>query len=297
MKRFFILASAAIVALASCAKTEVVYNDAPEQIAFKQITGVMTKAPTALTTSMGVFAYRDGNSYFGKTEFANRNSEGYFTAETPVYWPVSGSLDFVLYAPFTGVTANSSSKDNLVFTKGLNEQLDLLYGKLTSAKSTDAVEVALHHALTRIDITVAGGSEISLKGVELLNTTQSATGTYDGTNMVWSAEDADVNKLATSGNLYTVANSTPANGDALNSTAKTCRSFYVVPLYSEKAQIKLTYRMNGYANDLTYSTDLETLTYDAVGKKYVYNFTIGASEIKLAPVVEQEWNTAASTNL
>lgn len=44
MKRFFILASAAIVALASCAKTEVVYKDAPEQIAFKQITGPMTKA-------------------------------------------------------------------------------------------------------------------------------------------------------------------------------------------------------------------------------------------------------------
>ena len=44
MKRFFILASAAIVALASCAKTEVVYKDAPEEIAFKQITGVMTKS-------------------------------------------------------------------------------------------------------------------------------------------------------------------------------------------------------------------------------------------------------------
>ena len=50
MKRFFVCAAAAIVALASCSKTQVVYNDAPEEIGFKAVSGVMTKAPITNTT-------------------------------------------------------------------------------------------------------------------------------------------------------------------------------------------------------------------------------------------------------
>ena len=42
MKRLFILA-AATVALASCAKTQVVYNEEPQEIAFRQVENVMTK--------------------------------------------------------------------------------------------------------------------------------------------------------------------------------------------------------------------------------------------------------------
>ena len=62
MKRLFILA-AATVALASCAKTQVVYNEEPQEIAFRQVENVMTKggAGTSLgnwsNASMGVFAY------------------------------------------------------------------------------------------------------------------------------------------------------------------------------------------------------------------------------------------------
>lgn len=49
MKRLVILA-AAIVALASCAKTQVVYNEEPQEIAFKTVSGVMTKGPVTGTT-------------------------------------------------------------------------------------------------------------------------------------------------------------------------------------------------------------------------------------------------------
>ena len=58
MRRFFILASAAIVALASCAKTQVVYNDAPEEIALKTVNMPMTKA--AYNQDLGVVAFYNG---------------------------------------------------------------------------------------------------------------------------------------------------------------------------------------------------------------------------------------------
>ena len=72
MKRFFICAAAAIVALASCSKTEVVNTSAPEEIGFKAVTGAITKAEQDAATldgAMGVFAFVHGEStsYFSNT--------------------------------------------------------------------------------------------------------------------------------------------------------------------------------------------------------------------------------------
>ena len=99
MKRFFILASAAIVALASCAKTEVVYKDAPEQIAFKKVSNVMTKA-TMQGHSLGVFANINGTGgeYFPNTKFQwDAQKQWYESSRT---WPLSGKLDFTVYFPY-----------------------------------------------------------------------------------------------------------------------------------------------------------------------------------------------------
>ena len=82
MKKFFFCAAAAIVALASCSKTQVVYNDAPQEIGFKAVTGVMTKTTTfADDRALGVFANltgddnADGDVYFGNTSFAKGDGD------------------------------------------------------------------------------------------------------------------------------------------------------------------------------------------------------------------------------
>ena len=56
MKRLFILASAAIVALAACTKTEVVYTEAPAEIGVQTYAGAMTKASLGTDVHLGVFA-------------------------------------------------------------------------------------------------------------------------------------------------------------------------------------------------------------------------------------------------
>lgn len=109
MKKMLFCAAAAIAALASCSKTQVVYNDAPEEIAFKQITGAMTKATTSFSldqhhTSMGVFANVKGTNaeYFGNTSFSKTTATGesYWVANPTKYWPFQTELQFIVYAPY-----------------------------------------------------------------------------------------------------------------------------------------------------------------------------------------------------
>ena len=114
MKKFYVFAAVAIAALASCTKSEVVYNQEQQEIGFRQFTGAMTKAegeaegeagpstsalPTG--TSMGVFSYLNGTqtAYFENAKFVNKSGTTIWCGEDPRYWPLQGTIDFVLYAP------------------------------------------------------------------------------------------------------------------------------------------------------------------------------------------------------
>ena len=271
MKRFFILATAAIVALASCAKTEVVYNDAPEQIAFKQITNVMTKAD--LSGSMGVYAYYNGASYFGKTEFAQQTGETYWTAADPKYWPVSGDVGFVMYAPFNA-TVESTSIGNLTFTKSVGDNDDLLYGTVTSPKTSNAVTVTLNHALTNVLVNVKGDPSVTLVSVELLEVGDAGTGAVDFSNseVIWTPT------AVKSPVIYNTE-------QALSPTPISCTSCLVLPAEQLDAQqIKLTYKVAGSVGTLTYTTadgvgtNVLGTAWES-GKKYIYNINVGVDEI------------------
>lgn len=134
MKRLFILA-AATVALASCAKTQVVYNEEPQEIAFKTVSGVMTKANAewnAESSKMGVFAVLEGENYIDNKAFVKEDGEDYFVGDgKEYYWPFGKTLDFVAYAPHAAdVTYDPSTKiltmdiDN----SNVGNQTDVLYG-------------------------------------------------------------------------------------------------------------------------------------------------------------------------
>ena len=152
MKRFFILATAAIVALASCAKTEVVYKDAPEQIAFKQITGVMTKAE--FTDNLGVFAYQGTNKHFDDMPFVH-NGTNWTNADA--VWPYEGQLTFTVYAPHTeyGASLNGS----VLTVANVEAAENVYYGatQVTTAK-TDEVDVVLRHMAAKVTVEVDLGA-------------------------------------------------------------------------------------------------------------------------------------------
>ena len=161
MKRFFILASAAIVALASCAKTQVVYKDAPQEIAFKALNDVMTKADALgdeAYTEMNVYAFDANHANFfteGWVSFAPKTAGAAWTAETPRYWPVEGALDFIYYAPKTQ-TAIAAYDSGYKLTADLTNAKDFIYGTEVShgTKTSTSINAVLRHALSKIEVSV-----------------------------------------------------------------------------------------------------------------------------------------------
>ena len=121
MKKFFILAAAALVAIAACSKNEADTTsfEKNRQISFAAVNGKATKAPIESTyyptdIPFGVFAYAltegktwdansaDGQLYMDDETISYNTTEdanGIYAPATTYYWPLSGSLTFVGYSP------------------------------------------------------------------------------------------------------------------------------------------------------------------------------------------------------
>lgn len=313
MKRFFILASAAIVALASCAKTQVVYNDAPEEIAFKQITNVMTKAdpsPAAAATlegnsSMGVFANltKDNNTYFANIEFEdNVDTDSYWYGKPAQYWPLEGSLNFAFYAPYkegiqgprmvTVNEATSFSNTLIIPVNNSGNQTNWLYSDMvyTGSKATATVIApTMNHLLAKITVKVTGSSAVKLTELILTGTEQNetATITYSETKseVSWTNTGATVNR-----NLM-AQNDDPIGSDfSLSTSSELTMTCYVIP--SNQTSFIVQYKIND-ASAPDYTHSLGDAKWEA-GKHYIYNVTINPQQIKFNPSV-QEWGQGNST--
>ena len=109
MKKYILIASAALLALAACTKVTPV--DQPEQAINFQVVNYLqtTKANTAFPTDVkfGTFGYwtatdwatnKDANRIFNNLPVKYANSVWAF--ETPQYWTKSGKISFASYAPY-----------------------------------------------------------------------------------------------------------------------------------------------------------------------------------------------------
>ena len=202
MKKVLFCAVAAIVALASCSKTHVVYNGDPQEIAFRQITGAMTKTTVDLTSNMGVFAWTVTSpaSYFGNTQFIK--TDGIWKANPSKFYPIQGELDFAYYSPYeANWTFDGSTTLASPVLSDIKDK-DVLYGKTIarSAKTAEALDVELAHALAQVTVNVttdeASKGHITITQVTLSNTHLGGTltVTYDNarnvSNAAWSGSSA-----------------------------------------------------------------------------------------------------------
>lgn len=290
MKRFFICAAAAIVALAACSKTEVINNSVPQEIGFKAVTGAMTKGFVewnAANTVMGVYAYNGTKAYLTNVQFKQQGTEfaGWDgTKHKPYYWPIGASLDFVLYAPYMSSGAEyTDNKLTLAVDNSGTDQTDVLYGseKLSKEKQTAAIPVTLKHALAMVKVVINADQDdvVTVTSLTIKDTYQNETAEVDYTTagtptLKWTTAGATKNMPLFTALTLKADATTPAQ-------TSYC---YVVP--SNQTSIEIAYTLGG-ANH-TYTHDLTTLGKWDAGKRYTYNITIGASEIKFAPTVE-DW--------
>lgn len=277
MKKFFILASAAIVALASCAKTEVVYKDAPEEIAFKQITGVMTKATALTEGSLGVFAHQETAAYFGNTPF---NWDGAYYASTKT-WPLEGLLDFTVYYPYiatadyapTTKTLTLPITDAVLATNSLDK---IYYGseRITGKKKGDNLVAVLHHVCAKLVVNFDGGdlyefisakfTGVYLAGMVSVNYNNPITVTATGTTEA---------PLKTEDYLLTESDGTVG---------------YVLP--GNQTSIIITFKQKtGSATPIVRTATLTpSSTWDA-HKRYTYDIKVGANEVIKFSAQTEDW--------
>ena len=290
MKRFFILASAAIVALASCAKTEVVYKDAPEEIAFKQITNVMTKAVDEWDTAsdvMGLYAYEAGTTT-GHLENAQFKKDGSSFVgwdgdeHKPYYWPLGKNLDFVVYAPFSSTAAGyDPSTKVLTYTVDNTgaDQIDVLYGAEMlddTPKSPEACPVTMKHALAWIQVNIKADQADVLK-----------VNTFNLTGIVKTAK-MNVNYTDAAQPVLSWTNKGEASNLSLLSgpigTSYTTVNYLILPAATQTS-FDMSYDL-GSNTGKTWSENLDDASAWEAGCMYVYNIEVGASEIKIAPTVK-----------
>lgn len=280
MKRLFILASAAIVALAACTKTEVVYTEAPAEIGFKAFTGAMTKADLGdnADAKLGVAANQNpsGDPFFGNTPFSSTDGTAWTGGQ---YWPLTGALDFYVYAPYSATSVGFNSKTFTITVDNKTTQTDWLYGETaligkTKSSDADAMAVTLKHALAKVTVNVAPGTGVSDVVLNVTNTRQAGT--------------LQVNYTTPA--TPSVSWSEVALGETMNWAVTSGTAFYVVP--TAQTSFALTYTLNG-VEGLTHTHPLDG---DWVaGKSYVYNVNVAPGEITIYPTVEV-WDTDLNGN-
>ena len=316
MKRFFICAAAAIVALASCSKTEVVNTSAPEEIGFKAVTGAVTKVAGqqsgTLTGDMGVYAFINGTA---DTEyFTNIKFTGTDTWTGGQYWPLQSNLNFVIYAPHDADAIYSTKKLTVEASNAgidvINRQTDYLYGAEYYDGSGDdegkgyatqqtAITTKLNHALAKVTLNFAGAN-VTVNSVSLEKPYLSGTYTVDYSDTDSPSISWDATQEANDLTLSAIADAelAPAVADDPETDendpvdAKTASaSIMVVP--AADSDIIITYTIKGTNDVLTAKVKLNGTW--AAGTHYTYNISIQPNEIKFTPSVNV-WTTVNDVN-
>ena len=178
MKKIF-FSLLAIAAIASCAKTDAVYEDNQVEIKLAPVTALQTKAnvlgaidgteyPTA--ENFDVYGYwkkddasnyTDGESYFGgAVEFTNKGA--YWGGVKSYYWPKNGTLRFAAYSPADLDLDHSQEGDTFsgkyVQPSKTAETWDFLVAPTsapyTAMTAAEHVSVVFEHALSWITLKV-----------------------------------------------------------------------------------------------------------------------------------------------
>lgn len=147
MKKYIIIAIAALAASVACSKVETV--DLQKEIKFEVANSVQTKAFTGSVYNNGAFgtyAWFNNTDDFMVNEQVDNNGSAWTTVDHTFYWPKTGSISFISYSPFEG-TSNTAgttpevTKNKITYTGVTAGTTDLMYAdRATCSNNVNEVE-------------------------------------------------------------------------------------------------------------------------------------------------------------
>ena len=182
MKKYFILAAVALLALASCAKLTPV-QEPDHEISFQVANYTQTKADDTAANKPGEFSNKDFGTYAwftneqGVTDpmmvneqvAKDEESQVWKTVNRPFYWPKTGYVDFISYSPYVADQPESAvnpakpiiSQNSIAWKDYKVGDVDLMYAdkaqKQTSNLETyynSGVPTLFHHALAKVSFKI-----------------------------------------------------------------------------------------------------------------------------------------------
>ena len=347
MKKYFIIAVAAVVALAACSKTEIdntaskgreiSYNAVAAKNATKAINNKTYYAPTdpafgiwglyqteswsanhSASVWIGASASAATQITYGLDAQSTANSEAWRNRASVDYWPLTGSLVFMGYSPYTNVSSKAaiSVAENKATLTVTNFQTttgswvdDLMWSDAveasanttnydangTNATTYNGVPVVFHHALSQIAIYAKTDKDYAAQGYTFTITALSVTVDDNATltvaddltndpTVTWSEPATDATRTVLSAASPALTTSFVKQGD----------SFLVIPQTLTAAQdiITVTYQVvhNNVTSTATKTISLTAgdsvaLTAFANNTKYNLNLVFSIDEIKYSPDV------------
>ena len=142
MKKYFIIAAAALVAMAGCSKIENAPEAAQREISFEVANSLNTKATGAVydNGAFGTYAWFNNTDIFMVNEQVDKVSSVWRTVDNTYYWPKTGSISFISYSPFTGSSNSENSvpvitKNSITYTDVTVGATDLMYANRATCSS------------------------------------------------------------------------------------------------------------------------------------------------------------------
>lgn len=162
MKKNLWIFAAAAVALAACSNDDTIAQYQEDAINFNTVVEGVTRA-TGITTANIESFYVTANKAEGGLYFATdpvqftKQASTNFTSATKYYWPSTGKLDFIAYAPATGTTITRTDSTHFSVTPAAtpSAQEDFVYAVVRGQdKSTggNGVQINFRHAESDIVI-------------------------------------------------------------------------------------------------------------------------------------------------
>ena len=324
MKKIF-FSFLAIAAIASCAKTEAVYEGADSEIKLAPVAAKQTKAnvlgaidgteyPTAENFDVYGYwknvgagdTYTDGQSYFGgAVEFTNKGN--YWGGVTPYYWPKNGALRFAAYSPADLDLAHEQEGD--VFSVAGYQQpsttdatWDFLVAptseSYTAMTAAENVSVVFEHALSWITLQVktkdaAAEGVFTIKSVKIngVNTTADFEASMLGKEMVdyeaWKNQGTPAEYVVFDGVQGVTAEPTVIENTPAGTLVIPQATTNVTVVFDQKG-VNGTMDMTDMVVNLDLVLDQDNEPWRP-GYHYIYTLVFGLDEILINPSVDL-WN-------